>query len=211
VEIDDLKNAWLALANSQNNNYPTDDNSLLKMARSRSQNIISKMIRSIYLEIGLSLATVLGVTLMIVVTPDYRLVRLLCLLCLAFILALTPIIAIPMYRFYQKLKKFEDTQEALLPHIKHYVEVIENYIKAYTQLNVVLCFLSFFVIFFGLRYFEDSGYLGTRLPISWLFTGLLALGAGLLSVPFVKWYVQKLYGNYLNYLKSELNNLESVQ
>jgi hypothetical protein len=208
VEIDDLKNAWLALANSQNNDYPTDDNSLLKMAQSRSQNIISKMIRSIYLEIGLSLATFLVVVLLIVMTPEYRFFR---LLCLAFMLALTPIMAIPMYRFYQKLKKFEDTQEALLQHIKHYVEVIENYIKTYTQLNIVLCFLSFFVIFFGLRYFEDRGDLGTRLPISWLFTGFLALGGGLLSVPFVKWYVHKLYGNYLNHLKSELNNLESTQ
>lgn len=208
MEIDDLKNAWLALANSQNNNYPTDDNSLLKMARSRSQNIISKMIRSIHLEIGLSLGTLLVVTSVTIISPEYRYFR---LLSLGFMLALTPIMAIPMYRFYQKLKKFEDTQEALLPHIKYYVEVIENYIKAYTQLNVVLCFLSFFVIFFGLRYFEDSGYLGTRLPISWLFTGLLALGAGLLSVPFIKWYVQKLYGNYLSHLKSELNNLESAQ
>ncbi len=123
-----------------------------------------------------------------------------------------------------RTNKIKTTDQTIKTNLESYIKLIEEFVKRYLQFTMAL--IPFCLIFAGyLGYFDGqsdlisntykSGYhFGTKMNglqfsvFIICFTIFISLGAYGMYY-FTKWYLKKLYGNYLNDLKicmAELQN-----
>ena len=121
--------------------------------------------------------------------------------------------------FFYLLKKIKDFDNSVLPvkeNLQQLVQVLEEFAKRYFQFNMALlpiCFLFAFVLGFNektpiepldhlMETFKDAKTLYIVLMVAYT----ILMGVAL--VYLTKWYIKKLYGNYINQLKVLLAELK---
>jgi hypothetical protein len=106
---------------------------------------------------------------------------------------------------YYKLRKV-DLQENLKQTLQQLIKAFDLYLKVYLYGSLVLgLFAAILPLFWKNITFID--FLNTKNII----TAIVILVAIPAYYFFTKWYIKKLYGNYLNELKEELKELEDLE
>lgn len=193
MDIDNLKSSWKALQIEQE--PILQDEQIRKLLRGKATDSISKIKRNILIE-G-SLTVFLSLFFMVneswfyspYILPYLGVVMLLCL---------------AWYTFkYSQIRKI-DLQKNLKQALQQLIKTLDLYLKLYL-------YGSFFL-----------GVSAAILPLFWknvlqeasLNNILIIGGIALVVTPayylFIKWYIKKLYGDYVDELKEELKELEDL-
>jgi hypothetical protein len=87
--------------------------------------------------------------------------------------------------------------------------MLRQYLHWYRRMNLILTPIAGFGVIWGLLYVYWLEQLITKLSptILWVTFGL-SVSYALLCIPFVNWYINKLYGHYLEKLSACLEELE---
>ena len=193
MDIDNLKSSWKALQIEQE--PILQDEQIRKLLRGKATDSISKIKRNILIE-G-SLTVFLSLFFMVneswfyspYILPYLGVVMVLCLAWYAF--------------KYSQIRKI-DLQKNLKQALQQLIKTLDLYLKLYL-------YGSFFL-----------GVSAAILPLFWknvlqeasLNNILIIGGIALVVTPayylFIKWYIKKLYGDYVDELKEELKELEDL-
>jgi purine-cytosine permease-like protein len=203
MELDDLKNTWKQVTEAENLQYEVSVTELNRIIKQRSSSLTEKMLRSFYGEIGI---LVLGILAM-GISPFPWYFRL--SMVSTFALLLIPFLK-PFARFYHVLRNFSQLPvEDLHRTLHRQVEMLRQYLHWYRRMNLILTPIAGFGVIWGLLYVYWLEQLITKLSstILWVTFGL-SVSYALLCIPFVNWYINKLYGHYLEKLSACLEELE---
>ena len=193
MDIDNLKSSWKALQIEQE--PILQDEQIRKLLRGKATDSISKIKRNILIEGSLTVF----LSLFFMVNKDWfyspyilPYLGVVMLLCLAW------------YTFkYSQIRKI-DLQKNLKQALQQLIKTLDLYLKLYL-------YGSFFL-----------GVSAAILPLFWknvlqeasLNNILIIGGIALVVTPayylFIKWYIKKLYGDYVDELKEELKELEDL-
>lgn len=200
MELDDLKNTWQSISDSENKNF--NDKQIVKMTRQTSKNLIAKMLRNFYFE--LSTGPIFTASVLLVQLPD--IIR---YSCLIFVLLFSIFFFKPFYRFYQLLTGFDNLAQDLNGYLKKQIELLTSYINWYEKVNIII--MPFALVFMILvnRYMFDPKIFTNILPSNWVTLTVIWLISNVVMYFFIKWYVKLLYRNHLHQLQKTLNELES--
>jgi hypothetical protein len=116
-----------------------------------------------------------------------------------------------MIRLSRKISSFEKTSFSVKENIQQVLEILRKFTRIYFQLTIAMLLAAFLL---GLV----IGYLdvlqqGLANSFKWgrgilFYTGCYFLWT-IFMYFFSKWYIKKLYGNYLEQLKAQLKDLEN--
>jgi MFS family permease len=199
MELDELKKELnLKLAGGQPQRSAGDIGALLK---ARTVSVLQQVRKSILFEMIISVAFAISCVYVIIFSDSWQyhlLFSILGVIAAGFIAVL-----------YFLLKKTNSTINAstIKENLEQLVIIIEEYTKRYVQL--VLFFLPVcFALGVWLSYNDPENVLK---PLT-LQTIVLLCGAmillGMMVYVFTKWYMQRLYGKYIEQLKASLREFE---
>jgi hypothetical protein len=112
---------------------------------------------------------------------------------------------------YKKMNVYEKTSLAVKENLLHVVDILQQFIKLYFQLAIIILLIAFI---FGLitGYLKVTGDSAIK-EFNWIKAILIYIGWFLIwsaiTYFFSKWYIKRLYGNYLEQLKEHLKDLEN--
>ncbi len=211
IELDDLKHIWKDNIDSNIDKQNMERGKIQEMLNRRSTNIIDKLRKNLLREIFMFCFCLV----LIACVPFYfhsKEVTVLCIVVLAVIFIPYLIYYIKKYR---ELKRFFSFNQNIKSSLKLLISQLEKYLSIYFWGSLLLTpvsgFLSGFAILYEMKalgfllYFDVFG--SATLSIILSFALLLTL----LSYPLMKWYIRKLYGQYLENLKDCLKELEEVK
>jgi glucan phosphoethanolaminetransferase (alkaline phosphatase superfamily) len=203
MELDDLKNTWKRVTEAEKQHYEVSENALHQMIKQQSSSLTDKMLRSFYGEMAL----VAVCFLIVVFAPLPWYFRLITLVIL--ILLFLPFIK-PFVRFYRLLKNFgQHPVEDLHQTLRRQVDMVRQYLQWYRRLNLILTPIVGFGVIWAILYFYWIEKIITEFSTTVLLVTLgLSVGYALLCIPLVNWYINKLYGQYLDKLNACLEELE---
>lgn len=201
MELDDLKSIW----KKQDTNFiKRNETEIAAMLKGTSQSIISKLKRSVWFE--LSLTVIAGVALLIYAftLPDGA---------LKWTSILIPVIFVAYGVYYIKklilLKNFNPASDNIRESIEKLTNNLTTYLRFYKRSYTIL-----FPVYFALGIIFRLLEVGTDRMIElltqprtivWLAT--VAIIFYLVSTVVVDWLLKKLYGNHLGKLKALLKDL----
>jgi glucan phosphoethanolaminetransferase (alkaline phosphatase superfamily) len=203
MELDDLKNTWKRMTEAEKQHYEVSQSVLHQMIKQRSSSLVDKMLRSFYGE--MALVAVCFLIMGFAPLPWYfRLITLVIftLLCLPFIK--------PFVRFYRLLKNFhQHPVEDLHQTLRRQVDMLRQYLQWYRRFNLILTPIVGFGVIWAILYVYWIEKIITKLSTTVLLVTLgVSVGYALFCIPFVNWYINKLYGHYLEKLSACLEELE---
>ena len=117
----------------------------------------------------------------------------------------------------KKTNEFSSTALPVKSNLQRLVKLLQEFVKRYFQLTMALIPISLLLSFL-LGYSDENlhdpnmhnpffiNFNGSGLKISLVIAYFLLFGAGMYY--FTKWYLKKLYGNYLDQLRSLIKELE---
>ena len=191
MELDDLKHIW---QNSGEASQPAmNAEALLLITRQRSQNIIERLVRNIWYELIVSIFVVIAwfYYTLFHAEEHWRIGGL-----------TMGIFMIASLGFYLwglfRLKSISMADVSLKESLTQLIKQFKLYIKAYTWLNILLI--------------PFANFLGAYLILSPLEDGLktsamIAVGMAPLMWWFMRWYINRLYGQHLIRLEGILQEL----
>lgn len=191
MELDDLKHIW---QNSGEASQPAmNAEALLLITRQRSQNIIERLVRNIWYELVVSIFVVIAwfYYTLFHAEEHWRIGGL-----------TMGIFMIASLGFYLwglfRLKSISMADVSLKESLTQLIKQFKLYIKAYTWLNILLI--------------PFANFLGAYLILSPLEDGLktsamIAVGMAPLMWWFMRWYINRLYGQHLIRLEGILQEL----
>jgi hypothetical protein len=195
MDIDNLKSTWKAL---QTQPEPVlEMEQIRKLLQGKANDSISKIKRSILIEGILTLFV--GV---IFILNKHWFYSPLTIPYLLFVLSL----CLGWYTFqYYKIRKV-DLQNNLKQTLEQLIKTLDLYLKVYLYGSIVLGLFASILPLFWANVTLDSLTLTKTVLIG---------GGAVVFIPtyylVTKWYIQKLYGNYVNELKEELKELEDLE
>lgn len=129
------------------------------------------------------------------------------LLCIA----LCCILLIYLGGLYKKISIYEKAAPAVKDSLQQVISIIEQFTKAYFQFTMITLPIAFI---FGLitGFLNVKGETGIR-NFNWqkailFYTGWFIFWSVIMYF-FSRWYIKKLYGNYLQQLKEQLKDIEN--
>ncbi|NBA78130.1 hypothetical protein GOQ04_21410 [Emticicia sp. ODNR4P] len=191
MELDDLKHIW---QNSGEASQPAmNAEALLLITRQRSQNIIERLVRNIWYELVVSIFVVIAwfYYTLFHAEEHWRIGGL-----------TMGIFMIASLGFYLwglfRLKSISMADVSLKESLTQLIKQFKLYIKAYTWLNILLI--------------PFANFLGAYLILSPLEDGLktsamIAVGMAPFMWWFMRWYINRLYGQHLIRLEGILQEL----
>ncbi|AEI50651.1 hypothetical protein [Runella slithyformis] len=203
MEWEELKNTWKQVTESERQRYGVSEDALKKLIRQRSQSLIDKMLRNFYGEMGL-LVVCFAVIGFLPFPGYFRLTALIVLVVL-----IIPFIK-PFFRLYELLKKFHlHPIEDLHRTLQRQVMLLKDYLKLYRRTNLILTPIAGFGVIWGIVYFFLQEKIIPQLTAEavWI-TFTVSVLYALACIPFVRWYVEHLYGKYVERLEGCLKELE---
>ncbi|MCS6821740.1 MAG: hypothetical protein NZ551_07710 [Microscillaceae bacterium] len=205
MELDDLKSVWKHY-NEPQIQPSLDETTIKKILQGKTQNIIDKIIQNIILETALLVLLLLGSLFLFTLPLDNILwYANLCYLGLC-------VASFVFYSLlYRQIQKFHFRVQNIKTELEQLLLILHNYISLYTIVGVALLPPSvLFGFFYG--YFKHGGYwqdFSQNIPKTLLIVALL-LACMLVGFLFVKWYVKRLYGRYLDTLRTYLQELQEI-
>ena len=211
IELDNLKNIWKDNIDSNIDKQHIEQEKIRELLNRRSTNIIDKLRKNLLLEICMFCFCLL----LISCVPFYFNSKEVTLLCGIVVTIIFIPYLIYYIKKYQELKKFFSYNQNIKSSLQLLISQLERYLSIYFWGSLLLTpisgFLSGFAILYEMKalgfllYFDvfSSSTLSMILSFALLLT--------LISYPIMKWYIRKLYGQYLEKLKDCLKELQEVE
>ncbi|WP_439505589.1 hypothetical protein [Sediminibacterium sp.] len=209
MELDDLK----GLINQKliEGSLDKTEHNFANLLKGKANSVVSKIKKSLWFEIICSFLVVL-LFLGIAFFSSYH--------SLKIYFGLFGAIFIPFtYILFYLLKKINEFEHSVLPikgNLQQLIKMLADFTRRYFQFNMALLPICFLLAFYlGLNEKEPVAILDNlsiklkltkSLYIGFIIGYTIALIFGL--VYFTKWYIRKLYGNYIEQLKSLLAELK---
>lgn len=207
MELENLKSIWNDLSKVQDASINIDAKEISKLIKGKTQNAFSKIKRSLFFEIGfLLLAT--GIFIVLILYRNRFSEKPLVIA----ILVLFAVTAVYYISKYYQLQRINVQGHNLKENLNTLIKTLEKYLNLYFIGSIVLTPISAltgFLYGYGLHENSDNWLREVELHV-WIAGGVTACLLTLLMIPFMRWYLHKLYGNYLNELKHCFAELEEV-
>jgi hypothetical protein len=202
MEIEDLKDIW----KRQSDGFtPRDKAELASMLKRKSSSIVSRLKRSVWLELSFTFVGAAGLLVYAMTLPSGSLkwisISILGLFC--------------VYSFYyfkklSLLNRFDAANDNLRSSLENLIHSLKSYLKFYKRSYAILYPVYFFL---GLLFTAiEQGATGFVNRISqpkiYLSLLLVAIIFFICSTWLTTWYLKKLYGNHLEKLEGLLKDLE---
>ncbi|MBC8110397.1 MAG: hypothetical protein H7Y04_04990, partial [Verrucomicrobia bacterium] len=200
MELENLKILWKDLATQPTQIVDRQD--FMQMIRAKSNDITAKISRNLRAEIIFSVVLVIAYAVFGILTTDRNLGN---------FLLLTDLVSLPFFIYfiykYKNLRFLQLSGDNLQISLQTTIKKLEAYISFCKKWTYILTPISFFVGgIFGAYKGGDDGFGKDPVKIAIIFGTLTVLG--LLTLPLVKWYIEKLYGIHIKKLKDCLAELE---
>jgi len=181
-------------------------NELEAYLRKNTHSITGKIKRSIWFEAVLSIL-LFAVSVWAWFIYPARFVRVFSMLtiflCCIFLICLAAL--------YKKIIAFEHATPAIKTSLRQLIAILQQFTRLYFQFTMVTLPIAFI---FGLitGYLDVSGNTALK-NFNWLrgilfYTGWFLLWSAIMYF-FTRWYIRKLYGNYLLQLQQQLKDIEN--
>jgi Ca2+/Na+ antiporter len=174
--------------------------------RKRTHSIVNNIKRSIFFEL---LACIIFTATAVWVWFSYPVsyVRVFCLLAVC----LCVFLLIYLAALYKKINVYEKAPLAVKNRLQQVITILEQFTRAYFQFTMITLPVAFiFGLITGfLTVHNDTGFKN----FNWqkavlLYTGWFIFWSAIMYF-FSKWYINKLYGKYLQQLKGQLKDIEN--
>ena len=212
MELDELKILLKAKIEEQIPAKSTDELALL--LNNKTQSVIEKLRRSLRIEI---ITAILFTVVFSAVGIFAKYVSLqiyfsaFAFVCFLFIIVL--------WFLHKKIKQLSSTPQPVKRNLQTISAILKEYVKRYFQLTMILIPLTV-IISFSLGYSDENLYnpqlhnsgfftlTGSAVNIILIFVYIIVFGVSMYY--FTKWYLKKLYGNYLEQLQQLITELEEL-
>ena len=198
MELEKLKALWQEVTPEQIESKYLKAEDLKKLLKGKTRNVIQKINRSIKYEVGMLIV----LTLAFASSAFWGGQSISQKVLFGLVILLCSISGIYYWFKYRQINQIDINTENLKDSLETLISTIEYYLKIYFYGSMSLIPLSYLTgYFYGYTLGSEELWLQTFQP-STLWIGL---GSGvvftLLMIPVLKWYLRKLYANYLEELK----------
>jgi hypothetical protein len=205
MELDELKSDLKLKL--ENTGATRSSNTLEQYIHQRSLSVIDKIKRNLYVEILFCLICLLGFIWIYFHNSS---------LVIRFFMVLGSITAVLTVVYLATLRKKiilqELTTASIRENLSRIIIILNLFTRVYFQISMIMLPLAF-VAGIILGYMNISAYPENMKTFNWsrslLFYIVFFSGWSILMYFFAKWYIKKLYGNYLQQLKEQLKELEN--
>lgn len=204
MELEDLKNIW-----KKNNEgfQPKDEAELAAMLKGRSNSIITRLKRNVWVELILTSIGGLALLLYALTLPGGSLKW----------ASISILILFSVYSFYyvkklRLLNRFNTGSNDIKANLERLIPDLKGYLKFYKRSYSILYPVYFLLglLFGGIEHGVTEFFHKLSNPTV---LATLLIGAGLFfigSTWLTDWYLKKLFGNHLEKLEGLLNDLEKA-
>ncbi len=204
MELEELKNIWKSYTEEQGQQISPAE--IKEMLSGRTQNAISKINRSIFLEVGLLLVMsfVFSITTLLVGQIEHQIL-------FAMIMVICVLSGGYYFFKYRQINAVAITSDNLKNSLQKLIHVLDTFLKIYLYGSIIITPISFLTgFFYGFTLAGEDHTLQQAMQWEIIAISLgLTVIATLLMYPFMKWYIRRLYGNYLQELKTCMHELEA--
>lgn len=209
MELDSLKAIWQEVTENQTSQKTLDSQEIRNLLKGKTQSALHKINRNICFETGILLILVLLFSLMMLLDIKNNTWPQKIFFGTFGIISILS--GIYYYIKYRQINAILLTTENLKDGLERLIYTIEKYLQIYFYANIVLAPVAFFGgVMAGFNYLNYAQE--TEKSYEWTFTlsiFLVALLLPFILYPFLRWYIKKLYGNYLDNLRHCLRELAS--
>lgn len=209
MELDELKyqlNQRLATDHASRSN--ADISTLLKK---KTHSVISKIKRSLIIEMVLCILFFAAMLYVCFIT-DYWSIR----VYFGVFTVLTVLMTFVLYYLYRRTDILSDSDRPIKANLQTLVGLLEEFVKRYFQFTMALlpvCFMFSMILSYAdpVEIPEIEKYSVKVFTTRWqvmVFLGVYMIALAISVYYFTKWYLKKLYGNYLNELKQYIAELD---
>ncbi len=213
MELDDLKNLLKDQSALAPSDPPASPAALQQLLKSNPQSPINKMVRNLWLELYITIGFLVPFSFVVYSIPIWS-IR----VYFAVLLGLCWVLILPLFLFARKISKLSSTALPVKKNLETIYALMKLYVKRYMQFVMGLLPI-FFALAFSLGFKE--GQSGKHIPafdklltpftslwqivtVTVLYIVFVAMG----TYYFTKWYLKKLYGQYLEHLAAMMAELE---
>lgn len=209
MELDELKyqlNQKLATDHASRSN--ADLSVLLKK---KTHSVISKLKRSLIIEMVLCILFFAAMLYVCFIT-NYWSVR----LYFGVFTVLTVLMTFVLYYLYRRTSTLSNSDQPIKNNLQMLVGLLEEFVKRYFQFTMALlpvCFMFSMILSYAdpVEIPQIEKFSVKIFTARWqvmLFLGLYMITLAVAVYYFTKWYLKKLYGNYLQELKQYITELD---
>lgn len=209
MELDELKyqlNQRLATDHASRSN--ADISALLKK---KTHSVISKIKRSLIIEMVLCVLFFAAMLYVCFIT-DYWSIR----MYFGVFTVLTVFMTFVLYYLYRRTDTLSDSDRPIKANLQTLVGLLEEFVKRYFQFTMALlpvCFMFSMILSYAdpVEIPEIEKFSVKLFTARWqvmVFLGVYMIVLAIAVYYFTKWYLKKLYGNYLNELKQYIAELD---
>lgn len=209
MELDELKyqlNQRLATDHASRSN--ADISALLKK---KTHSVISKIKRSLIIEMVLCILFFAAMLYVCFIT-DYWSIR----VYFGLFTVLTVLMTFVLYYLYRRTNTLSDSDRPIKANLQTLVGLLEEFVKRYFQFTMALlpvCFMFSMILSYAdpVEIPEIEKFSVKVFTTRWqvmAFLGVYMIALAISVYYFTKWYLKKLYGNYLNELKQYIAELD---
>jgi hypothetical protein len=209
MELDELKyqlNQKLATDHASRSN--ADLSVLLKK---KTHSVISKLKRSLIIEMVLCILFFAAMLYVCFIT-NYWSVR----LYFGVFTVLTVLMTFVLFYLYRRTSTLSNSDQPIKNNLQMLVGLLEEFVKRYFQFTMALlpvCFMFSMILSYAdpVEIPEIEKFSVKIFTARWqvmLFLGLYMITLAVAVYYFTKWYLKKLYGNYLQELKQYITELD---
>jgi len=209
MELDELKyqlNQRLATDHASRSN--ADISALLKK---KTHSVISKIKRSLIIEMVLCVLFFVAMLYVCFIT-NYWSIR----VYFGVFTLLTVLMTLVLYYLYRRTDTLSDSDRPIKANLQTLVGLLEEFVKRYFQFTMALlpvCFMFSMILSYAdpVEIPEIEKFSVKVFTARWqvmVFLGVYMIALAISVYYFTKWYLKKLYGNYLNELKQYIAELD---
>ncbi|MDZ4071710.1 MAG: hypothetical protein U1C70_07790 [Sediminibacterium sp.] len=209
MELDELKyqlNQRLATDHASRSN--ADISALLKK---KTHSVISKIKRSLIIEMVLCVLFFVAMLYVCFIT-NYWSIR----VYFGVFTVLTVLMTLVLYYLYRRTDTLSDSDRPIKANLQTLVGLLEEFVKRYFQFTMALlpvCFMFSMILSYAdpVEIPEIEKFSVKVFTARWqvmVFLGVYMIALAISVYYFTKWYLKKLYGNYLTELKQYIAELD---
>ena len=209
MELDELKYQLnQRLATDQASRSNADISALLKK---KTHSVISKIKRSLIIEMVLCILFFAAMLYVCFIT-DYWSIR----VYFGVFTVLTVLMTLVLYYLYRRTDTLSDSDRPIKANLQTLVGLLEEFVKRYFQFTMALlpvCFMFSMILSYAdpVEIPEIEKFSVKVFTARWqvmVFLGVYMIALAISVYYFTKWYLKKLYGNYLKELKQYIAELD---
>lgn len=212
MDLNEFKTLWQSHTNHQIKVKRVDAEAIRKVVRGKANHALSQLCNSILLDI-LFLVSFLVIGFVSMLMTEHQMIDV--------IVVTSGIIFIPFFLLFIKayffLKSIELQTESLRQVLEKVITNLGKYVKWYFRAVIILTIAVVPIVIALVFYNANEAASNPILELAKADPQLYAVIYSVVLIAvlmgnyfFTKWYLQKLYGNYISTLKNGLNELDEV-